>query len=448
MKRTILYIYLLPLLFVASVAHAQQELMLSQMPDAWQQSSLNPAYFPKEKRIVIGLPSVAIDAWHSGTLSYNDLFRDDNGTRVFDFGQIIEKLDPVNEVSYRQRIETASVGFRLPGPGKSAITLGHAIRLNSNITYTKELAQLFWEGNAQFIGQTIQVAPSTRTHDWHELSVGFSRSFGKLRVGAKVKYLAGISAFITDPQANKMSIYTNPDIYQLEMSTDYGFHSAGIISAIDTSGLGFDVVTGEFQNGFSGANSGLAFDLGFTYDITDKLTVHASAIDLGASMRWEAANYFHSKADYAYNGVTIPGSDIINGEGDLNFSDKLDTLNDIFQFSKITTNFSTAVPSRFFVGANYAITKRLQVATSLFHEQGNAENKTSFGVSAHFMPIKLIGIGLMYAVNDQSVTNIGAQLSLNPGPISFFVASDNLGGVFSPLKSPRVNVRTGLSIRI
>ena len=439
---------LLLFLMFSCVVQAQEELLVSQMLKIGQHNSINPASFPENKRLVIGLPGFGVDAYHSGSLTYNDFFYKQNGKTVVDFDQIVNQLEPSNELSYRQRLEVLSIGFRLPGSGKSAVTLSHAIRLNSNTTYSKELVQLMWGGNAQFIGQTIQVAPSTRTHDWHEIGLGVSRRLGKLRAGAKIKYLAGISALLTNPNANKMTVYTNPDIYQLELSTDYGFQSAGVISAIDTSGFGFDVVTNELKNKLNGANSGLAFDLGVTYEISDKLTVHAAALDLAGSIRWEAAHYFSSKADYSFDGVTIPGADIINGTDNLDFSAKLDTLNDIFKFNKTTTDFSTAIPSRFYIGANYDLTKRITLAGSLYFEDGLAEKKTAFGLSAHFKPIKLIGVGVMYAANKQNQANIGAQLTLSPGPIQFFIASDNLLGVFTPFRSSRVNLRTGLALML
>ena len=63
---------------------AQQELMLSQMPDVWQMNSINPSFFPESKRFALGLPGIAIDAAHSGTATYNDFLRKENGKTVYD----------------------------------------------------------------------------------------------------------------------------------------------------------------------------------------------------------------------------------------------------------------------------------------------------------------------------------------------------------------------------
>jgi Family of unknown function (DUF5723) len=446
MKLNITFLYTCVLFITASnTSFAQQESMLSQMNKSWQFNSINPAFFPEEKRIAVGLPSFGVDAFHSGTLTYNDFIKNVNGKKQVDFEQIISKLEPENNISYRQRFETFSVGLRLPGIGKTAVSISHAIRLNSNTSYTKEMVQLFWGGNAQFIGQTIQIAPVTRTFDWHEIGLNVSRSFGKFRVGGRIKYLAGISSLITDTGAQKLEVTTSNDIYQLNLNTDYGVFSSGIISAIDTSGLGFNVTRNQLKNKFSGANSGLAFDVGVVYNINDKLTIHASVLDLSGSIRWEAANYFKSKASYDFEGVTLPGADIINGADDLDFSAKVDTLNDIFKFSKTTVDYTTAVPTRCYAGARYEITKRLAIAGSVFYETGFLEDKLAFSFSAHFQPIKLLNVGILYAANKNKAANIGAQITLSPGPVQFFIASDNLNGALKPYGSSRVNFRTGLA---
>jgi Family of unknown function (DUF5723) len=425
---------------------AQQELMLSQMSKVGQVNHTNPSFFPEGKRFVIGLPAFSVDAAHSGTVSYNDFFKEVAGKKVFDFGQAIAKLEPENTVTYQQRIETVSLGFRLPGKGKTALYAGHAIRLNSSLTYPKELMQLLWNGNAQFIGETIQIAPSTNTFDWHEVSVGLSRDLGKkIRLGAKVKYLAGISSLKTDQSAQSASIYTNPDIYQLRINTDYGFHSYGTVSAIDTNGYGFKVITNELGNQFQTKNAGVAFDLGITLRLTDKLTISASALDIGGQIKWKEAKYFRSKGTFEYDGVTIVGSGIINGSDSLDFSTKLDTLNDIFQFQKTDDAFESTLPARYYVTAGFDLTKRIRVGASLYYED-NTESNSALGVSVQWQPVKLLAVGAMYSTNARKASSLGFQVTVSPGPVQLFFASDNLLNAFTPYSTSNVNFRTGLGL--
>jgi hypothetical protein len=438
-------IFILALVMGGNQLIAQQELMLSQMNKVWQMNQINPAFFPDDKRIAIGLPAFSIDATHSGTVSYSDFFKIENGKTLFDFDQVIAKLDPQNEVAYQQRIETVSLGIRLPGKGHTAIQASHAIRLSSALTYPKEVVQFLWGGNAQFIGQTIQIAPVTNTFDWHEISAGLSRDFGKkLRVGAKVKYLAGISSLETDQEAQFASIYTDPDIYQLKLTTNYGFHSFGTVSAIDTNGFGFKVITNELGNQFRTQNSGIAFDLGITLQLTPKLTIYASALDINGQIKWKEGKYFKSKGIFDYNGATIAGSDIINGADSIDFSSKLDTLNDFFMFQRTDSEFSSSLPARYYISGVFDITKRWSIGGSFYYED-NATTNTAFGVSLQWQPVRLIRLGALYSTNSRKAANLGFQVTLRPGPVQVFFASDNLLNAFTPYSASNVNFRTGLS---
>ena len=198
---------------------AQQELMLHSMSDIWHSSSTNPAFFPENKRIAIGLPGIGLDATHSGNITYRDIFVKNGDRTILDFTNALDKLDPTNTVQFEQRIETVSLGFQLPG--KIWLQAGHANRLSGSITYPKALPALIWDGNAQYIGQTVDIALQTKLSNWNEWSVGLGKAFGGFQVGLRAKYLTGTSAMKTDEGHKSATITTSNDIYQLALATDY-----------------------------------------------------------------------------------------------------------------------------------------------------------------------------------------------------------------------------------
>lgn len=441
--RHFLYILLLTAMSGTTGLQAQQELMLHQQSDLWHAASTNPAFFPAEKKIAIGLPNFGLDAAHSGEITYNDLLREEGGRTILDFSKAIEKLEAENEVFYDQRFELFSLGFRLPG--EIYLQAGFATRLNATINYPKSLAELFWYGNAPYIGQTLNVGFSTNSFDWHEISFGLAHRFGKvLTFGGRAKFLSGISSLQTDDDHHAVSVYTDPDIYQLRLNSDFGFHSSRTISAIDTSGLGFDLVRNQYKNGFS-ANTGWAFDLGAQLKIGQKLTLDVSVLDLGGKISWkENSNYFHSQGTYEYNGVEIPGSDIINGSTDsLDFTAALDSLNDVLQFEKTAAEFSSELPTRIYLGGTFQLTKRWAIGAVLHHQNSTRRSATSVGVNAQWAPVKWLSLGAMYSVNDQSAANLGFSLILKPGPVQLYVLSDNALNAVAPYGSPAVNFRFG-----
>ncbi|MFN4081264.1 MAG: DUF5723 family protein [Saprospiraceae bacterium] len=436
------------LIFLATLslqgAYAQQELLLYQHAQLWHANTLNPAFFPKDKNVAIGLPALALDFEHSGALSYRDFFRKDGDRTLLDLGQAIGKLDPLNTLFLEQRTETVSLGLRL---GAFSVQAGHALRSSAQLSYPRALPELLWNGNGAYIGETLDIAPSVQYIDWNEWSVGGALHFDQLSVGARVKLLSGLSALRTDAARNRASVFTSPDLYQLSLEADYAFHSAGLISAIDTSGLGFDIQLAELRSRLFTPNRGAAFDFGLSFAPNDRWAFSAGAADVGGSINWKQdAAYFRSEGRYEYEGAVIPGIDIINGASGLSFQAKLDTLNEIFQFKKTAEDFRTALPARFYVGATRRMTDRLQLGATLFHQRRNTGPATALGLSAHFTPLKWLALSGIYNVNERRAANLGAGLSLTPGPFQIYLFTDNLLKGVGLRRESAANLRAGLSL--
>lgn len=425
---------------------AQEELMLHSLPDVWHSTSTNPAFFPQNKKFIVGLPGIGLDAAHSGDITYRDVFVKQGDKTIIDFGNVIDRLDFTNEAYFDQRTEIINLGIRLPG--KFMLQAGYANRLSGNIVYPKALPELLWNGNGPYIGQTLDIALQADVADWNEWSVGLAKKIGPVTIGARGKLLSGVSSLISDPNHISASVYTSPDIYQLSLHTDYGFHSASIISSIDTSDLGFDIKQGDLKRKLFSKNMGAAFDIGVQFDVNDRITLDASLLDLGGSIHWDSkANYFLSQGDYSYDGQTFPGTDIINGTDSLSFNDKLDTLNDIFNFQKTADEFRTTLPLRGYLGASFKLGNRWVFGLSAyFTHREDADNTFSLGGSARWKPLNWLSLGAMYSVNRRSAANLGLHLMLKPGPVQVYFASDNLLNAFSVKNSPAVNLRAGIAL--
>jgi hypothetical protein len=432
--------------FVENTLWAQQELMLNALPDVWHSTSTNPAFFPGNKTLAIGLPGYALDAAHSGKIAYRDVFVKNGDRTTIDFSNALSKLDPENRVNFDQRIETVSLGFRLPG--KMWLQAGHANRFGGNFTYPKALPSLIWGGNAQYVGQTVEVAPTADLSNWNEWSVGIAKEMGKLNVGIRAKYLTGVAALRSDPDHRSAKVTTSDDIYQLSLSADYGFYASSFISAIDTSGLGFDLQFADLNGKAFSKNSGYAFDLGAQFKVNEKWTLDLSLLDLGGKIRWKQnSQYFISQGEYTYEGVIFPGADIINGSDSLDFSTKLDTLNDIFNFQRSAQTFETKLPFRGYVGARFALNKHWGFGLGAYWQKRENDKATvAVGASARWLPLRWLSLGAMYSLNERSAANLGCHLVVKPGPVQLYFASDNLLNAFSIRSNPAANLRAGLSL--
>ena len=59
---------------------------------------------------------------------------------------------------------------------------------------------------------------------------------------------------------------------------------------------------------------------------------------------------------------------------------------------------------------------------------------------------KWIGISGSYTIINQSFANVGLGLNLNPGPVQFYLVSDNVLGAFKPQDSRYFQVRFGINL--
>ncbi len=432
------------LLFLSAGLGAQQELMLSSLPDLWHSNSINPAFYPEGKRFFIGVPALSLDIAHSGELTYNDLFREEGDRTYIDLSQAIDKLEPENELFYQQRIETVSLGLR-SRDSLWGLQLGHAILLNAWVKYPKSLAQILWYGNAPFVGQTLQIGPQTDAFDWHEWSVGVSRQVGNFSLGARLKYLTGMNLLRTDDGHTELSVYTDPDIYQLTLRTDYQFYSSSLVESFDTSGYGYDINAGSFGGSPSTKNSGFAFDLGLHAKLSERLSVYASALNLGGAITWKKdVSTFTSRNEYTYNGAEIAGLDIINGSDNLDFDAQLDTLNDIFKFVKTgSDNLKNDLPMRIYAGGSFDLSEKWSVSLNTMYETLNSRDNTAAGAGIRWEPLRWLSLGAMYSTSTRSSSNLGFHLILQPGPVQVYLTSDNLLNGFSAKSSPAANFRVG-----
>jgi hypothetical protein len=431
--------------FCASAGMAQQELMLYQSAELWQANAVNPAVFSQDKVLFVGSPSWGLDAAHSGDIAYNDLLRRQEGRTVLNLGGAINRLSPENRLRLDQRNERVSAGLRL---GKWYLSAGWSQRTAATAVYPRALAELLWYGNGPYVGQTLDIGPAVDVVRWNELSAGLARHFGKnLCFGLRLKYLSGDAMLASDQERRRISIYTAPDIYQLSLQTDYGFYASGFISAVDTSGFGYDIAFNALRNRFA-QNAGMALDAGITVRISERFTLSASALDLGSRIRWKSnTNYFHSQGQFQHDGVFIPGTDILNGTVDsLDFGAALDSLNDVLNFQKTAAELTTPLPARYYAAAQWQLFDRLRLGVVLHHQREERRQTTAVGCSGHWAVLPWLTAGAMYSINDRSATNIGLSAIVRLGPLQAFALSDNALNALTPYRSAAVNFRFGAAL--
>ncbi|MEM1321983.1 MAG: DUF5723 family protein [Bacteroidota bacterium] len=420
---------------------AQQELGLHLMRDVWQSSRTNPALVP-DQRIFVGLPNVYFNYFHTaGTI--NELIVQDDGRNILNVDRLIELAEDNNRLNIDLEVETLHLGFRI---GQFALSLNHAVKSINTTRYAKTLPQLFWQGNSQFIGQTISFGPDQQSIAFNEFGLGVAYELGNLTIGGRAKLLSGIGDAST-PQTDA-SLTTDADIYQLELLTNYQINTSRfsptfLFDSLDNIGIeySFDELF-DFNDLFS-SNSGFAFDLGLRYQWGEKLELAASAIDIGQINWTENIINYRSEGTFGYDGLEL---DNILQDGQLDFEGTLDTLEDIFDFKESSDGYSTRLPAKFYLSALYQLTERWRLGAMYYSEHFRGQSFTSVAVNATTDLGKYFTVGASYAVRNNTYANIGLQVTARMGSVQVFAMSDNVAAAFRPYDSENVNGRIGLNL--
>ena len=433
---------LLTVLLISINAFAQEEFGLQLIPGLLQTSKTNPAMLPQE-RLIIGIPSVYANYFHTPG-SIGSILDIEGDRAILNVQNLLNEVESSNYLRLNLELETINAHFRLSD--KVAFNFNHAIKSSNYLSYPDALPKLFWEGNSQYIGQDVVFGPDQHSFAYNEFGLGAALTFGKLTVGAKGKLLLGIG----DVSTNKTdaSLYTDDDIYQLTLNTDYNINSStfGEVLLFDTlSGYsaeyGWDEVF-AFED-FKSGNTGFAFDLGINYEVTDKLSIGVSVLDIG-SINWrkDVANN-SSQGSFTLEGLDL--SDVLSGD-DLSLSDAVDTVETIFEFMETNNSYSTDLPLKTYLNATYEFSDKVTLAAMFYNESYRNENFTAFGLGGHYTLNKNLSLGATYSIRNNKYDNIGLNLGTRFGPVQLYASTDNILAAIQPYESNNVNLRVGMNL--
>ena len=431
-----LIIFFITVSFFSNKIIAQSEVGLHFM-DVMQTSKTNPAWVG-EDTLQIALPNIHLNYFNTAGV-FNELILDYiNTSDQLSLGEALNDLSETGNI-LRGGIElnTFEVGYILGG---IRLGLSHAQKVDLFADYPQTLPKLFLEGNGQYVGETVDLSHRINLTAYNEFALSAAMNLSKLTVGAKLKYLTGIANASVDN--NALTLFTDSDIYQLTLASDYTLNTSTLVNADDLST--FRLSFGNFSGDkLFTKNNGFAIDLGATFQVNEKLKVAASVIDLG-SIKWtENLNNYTSQGSATYEGYDF--SDFSN-DGNISFSNGLDTLEEVFKFSETQNEYSTSLPTKIYLSATYNLNEKWQLGGLLFTEIYQEKVFPMMALSGQAKISDKFSVGGVYSARKDSFFNIGLNFALQLGPVQIYGMSDNVLGIFAPYQSSNVNLRTGLNL--
>jgi hypothetical protein len=429
------------LTLICSAPLLAQDLTTPLISDSWQSTFSNPALYGQLRgRLTIGLPGGSNDlAIENAT--YSDLLSVENGQRILDLTRLTTLLEDRNEIRDDFTVETIGVGLR---GDRFSVGLYHRLRGSIEADLPKTLIQIIAEGNAQFIGQTIEIAPLGAITSFHELAFGASYAItDKIHFGARIKYLSGIADLRSELNGS-LKLTTGEENFALTLDQDYTVNSAG---ALEYEGIGdvninYDLRRLRTDQLFSG-NNGIAFDFGLFADL-GKLRLQAAANDIGGTITWE-----NEVTNLDFTGTdAFTGLDILEQllEDSISFAGAVDSIQIEFDPTETNNSYKSDVSATYLIGAEFDVTDRLTAGLLIAHYARPQTAETAFAISARYRVIEQLAVGFNYNARRNASANLGVHLYANVGPVQLLASTDNLLTVFRQKKSSRAGVRLGAAL--
>jgi len=423
-----------------------------------QHNAINPASTLDSSKITISLPNFAYQFKYTGA-TYNEVVENRNGERIADIAFAIDQLNPFdNEVLADINVETARFIYNTP---KWSIQVHHATRFQSSLVYPKGLAQVAWQGNAAFIGETIEISPAFDFMSYEELGIGGSLKFDKLKIGATLNFLGGIGVATTENNSAKLR--TDEDIYELTLTTDYEVLTADLdadkenvdfgIFAIDFSDISLlsfafpdfsvDYNKGLFNFGQS-KNRGVSLDIGATYQLNKQWRFGFSVLDIGKINWSNNINTYRSKETTTFSGISL-GAVNFNEGNVFTFDSLTDSLEQVVNFTTSSASFSTNLPTQAYFNVQYQVTPKLDLGL-VVHSRFDATNTLAASIGGNYQLANFLRLGATYSIEDNEFSNLGLNASMHLGPVQIFAITNNILTAFRPLDANYQTASLGVNL--
>ena len=461
MKNILIKIVVISLILMVklSTGSAQESTTLQFMKGMPQSDLLNPALHNDSSKVVIGLPGfsgMGFD-FNSG-FAINDLIHKGTGmladSLVLDMEKFHSKLGATNAIQQSLSVPLFSLGLRF---NKSYFSFGITEKEVAQFTFDKSIVTFLKDGNAPYMGQNFDLGSlKLDAFQYREFAFGYSNEVikNKLTVGAKVKALYG--KFALQTQRMNIKVNTAADGSSLNLSTDMKINmSLPATLQYDTDGYLSGMNTDNFKARdylMQTGNFGMAFDLGGVYQLTSKITLSASIVDIGkisfkkdVTSMTKVSNYNWTGIDFSNsidnsNANYISPSDIVTKETNKMKNSFLPKQSDIG-----SDPFKVTIPVKYNIGGTYQINDKFNVGLldRLYKNGSISTNTMTLSGNAYFG--NFFSLTGSYSMVGNSYNNLGLGVALKEGAMQLYFVSDNVLAMADPSKASYVNGRVGIN---
>jgi len=445
------------LLAVACVCwlHGTAQLGPVELHPEWGQAGWsNPALLhPSGGHVLIGgLAGVNAELGHTGP-TYSDFI---SGEGLVDPTAFLESMDPTESIGTRSEVPLISFGFR--DEQRFEFRLRSRFVAEQQFDYDRDLFDLALRGNGHpdNIGRPISLggmAMNAQGYFDHGLSVGAMAKEDKLWLGWGIHILNGVAAFQTD--AFDATWTTDTLDYSWDLTGEAAFYAAG--ADLDSLISGGDVGLPSFDSLPNTLGSGVAFDFGFLWRLSEKVSLEG-AVEGRGGMRWleSVSSVKVDPSEFVLEGIDVVGEwgaseslspDSISEDLDTWIEGMVDSLEAAFgtdAMQGLPAAFDSRVRETWRVGLHIQPAEGLDVQLMAYRQLRFGQTRDGALIGVTYRVRNNIAMhGQAQYFNGGWIW--GAGLSLRGGPLRISASAGNVPGVFYPLESGYWQGQAGIS---
>lgn len=442
------------LLVVSSATWSQNKQLLYDFIDIPQALLLNPGMETSYDWFA-GVPMLSGVSLQAGTsgISVNDIFADD-GLDINDKvrNRAVFGLGIRDNQSFTSQVEILSGGFRGRNDSRNFYSFGMYGELDLINYWPRDLAILAFEGNADRIGERFDLSHlKTRGDMLSVLHFGINRQWNReLTVGARAKIYSSVLNFTsTKNDGYFLTRLGQNNLLANILAANMRLRTSGL-NALETAADSDNITSTILSRGLLGGDLGLGLDLGFTYHLNAQTVVTGSLLDLGFIYHYSDVESYSLEGRALNEGVEIilPNA-LVDPTADF-WQELVDEIEALVPFEDDDTSYVTFRPTKLYGSVKYSWgvpngTGPIDCDCEITGSDPRQRNQYLNSMGGQLFVINrprgpqaaltafyerrfgnVLALRSTYTVDKYSLSNFGLGMSLQAGPVNFYVMADNL----------------------
>ncbi len=463
---------LYPLFLILGITtFAQNKQILFGFSEVPQSIMQNPGMVVPQKAHY-GIPflsQIHVNGGSSGVSAY-DIFREGGDINARIRNKIFD-MENTDFFTATEQLEIVSAGWR--SPSGIYFSAGMYQEFDFITYFPRDLAILAWNGNQDYLDYEFDLGEISTTGDFMTVyHLGANKQISeKLTLGLRLKVYSSMFSFRSVDNrgtfVTTLGDENSDNIYEHTVkNADITVETSGYISLRDNDGAK-DVTNEILSRAFFGGNVGVGVDLGMTYQISNDITLTASALDLGAIFHTKGVENYRAHGTYTLDGVELIFPPLSEGEATYPYYENLvDEIEREIPVDTLHNSYTQFRPAKINVGLAFGLGRlNLSGDCDCLHMDSKLKKIQGFGLQFYsiFRPkgpqmagtlfyhrklADFLAAKLTYTADSYSFTNVGLGVAANFGKFNFYLAADNLISYSNIAKAKSVSLQLGLNVLI